>query len=124
MHPDLSSLGQYGFSDDAHQFGRSVEFFRELAALNIAAAWGEVDAHVLAVHGEFDWVSGEADHALIARVVSARRPGTASWITLERSDHGYQSYDTLEASFVDRRTGPFNPQIVRTCVEWMRVTGR
>ena len=120
-HPDLEMLRDgFGLSDDTHQFGRHVRFFRELSEINLAESWASVDARVLAIHGEYDWVSGEQDHEIIVEVVHSRRPGTAQYITMGHMDHGFLTYATLDESYVNRRSGQFDPAIIETCVKWMR----
>ena len=57
--------------------GRSERFFRELAALDVPAAWSAVDARVLSVYGEFDELAPRDHHVRIAEIVNARHPGRA-----------------------------------------------
>jgi dienelactone hydrolase len=78
--------------------GRSDRFFKEFAAVDIPAAWSAVDSRVLALHGQFDEVSVEADHARIAAMVNARRPGRATHRQLAGLDHCWTRHETMDKS--------------------------
>jgi dienelactone hydrolase len=78
--------------------GRSNRFFREFASVDVAAAWSAVDARVLVLRGEFDETARESDHARIAAIVNARRPGAAIHRELRGLDHGWTRHDTMDKS--------------------------
>ncbi len=78
--------------------GRSERFFREFAAVDIPAAWSAVDARVLALHGQFDEVAREADHARIAALVNAGYPGRASHQQLAGLDHCGTRHESMSRS--------------------------
>jgi dienelactone hydrolase len=78
--------------------GRSDRFFREFASVDVAAAWSAVDARVLVLRGEFDETARESDHARIAAIVNARRPGAAIHRELPGLDHGWTRHETMEKS--------------------------
>ena len=74
-HPDLGPSAQgLGFDGDL-VYGRHHAFFPQLQAVNIAGAWAKLDADVLALWGEADFVSGRDDHEAIAALVDSIRPG-------------------------------------------------
>ena len=66
--------------------------------MDVAAAWSSVDARVLVLRGEFDETASDADHARIAALVNARRPGAATYRELPGLDHGWTRHDTMEES--------------------------
>ena len=78
--------------------GRSDRLFREFSSVDVPAAWSAMDARVLVLRGEFDEVSTEADHARIAAIVNARRPGTATHVELAGLDHCWTRHTTREQS--------------------------
>jgi pimeloyl-ACP methyl ester carboxylesterase len=78
--------------------GRSERFFREFAAVDIRAAWSRVNSRVLALHGQFDEGTTEADHASIAAIVNARHPGFATHRELSGLDHCWTRHETMEKS--------------------------
>jgi uncharacterized protein len=78
--------------------GRHERFFREFAARRIPAAWAKVDARVLVMHGTYDETTTAEAHDEIARIVNAGHPGRAEHRELDRLDHCWSRYATLEAS--------------------------
>jgi dienelactone hydrolase len=78
--------------------GRSEQFFREFAAVDVPAAWAAVDARVLALNGQFDEVTVASDHARIAAIVNARRAGRAVHHELAGLDHCGTQHDSMDAS--------------------------
>jgi dienelactone hydrolase len=78
--------------------GRSARFFREFAGVDVAAAWSAVDAHVLALHGQFDENTNNPDHVRIAELVNARHPGRAVARELSGLDHCWTQHATMEES--------------------------
>jgi pimeloyl-ACP methyl ester carboxylesterase len=55
MHPHLRSLRSRDCAGET-MYGRHVSLFRELDAMDLEAAWRDVKARVLALHGEHDWI--------------------------------------------------------------------
>ena len=94
-------------------FDRSVTFFSELAAVDPARAWRTVWQPVLALYGEYDWVSARADHEEIARLAGGK------FQSLPGMDHGFLGYESLRESFTARGTGVFDREIVRATLAWM-----
>jgi pimeloyl-ACP methyl ester carboxylesterase len=104
--------------DVRHLYGRNPEFFRQLNDLNLAEYWSKVDADVLAIHGEADFVSDAADHEQIARIVNEAHPRRGRYMEMADTDHGFEMADTeLEAL---RRSGPgeMNPAALQTLLDW------
>src|SRR5262249_40470487 len=66
-HPELRDRLFGVWTDGRSLGGRNLDFFRQLAAKNLAEAWGKFDGRALAIWGEADFVSGRSDHELIAR---------------------------------------------------------
>jgi pimeloyl-ACP methyl ester carboxylesterase len=94
--------------------GRSVQFFEQLAAIDPERLWRRVWQPVLAVHGDFDWVSARTDHERIAGFSGGK------FLAIAGLDHRFLSYHSLEQSFVSGGTGVFDPAIVEATVTWMR----
>ena len=78
--------------------GRSDRFFRELAAVDVAAAWSSVSSRVLVLHGEFDESTVAADHERIAASVNARHPGRATHVELSGLDHCWTWHASMDES--------------------------
>jgi dienelactone hydrolase len=78
--------------------GRSERFFKEIAALDVPAAWAAIEARVLALHGSHDENTTAADHARIVAIVNAQRPGRAVHRELEGLDHCWTWHPSTAAS--------------------------
>jgi dienelactone hydrolase len=92
----ISAYGTIAFTPTAYP-GRSERFFREIAAVDILAAWTSVDARVQMLHGTYDGVSTASDHAKIAAIVNGVHPGRAEHREFERLDHCFTRQPTPEA---------------------------
>jgi hypothetical protein len=126
-HPDLRERLFEVWTDGKSIAGRNLAFFRQLAAKNLAEAWGRFDGHALVVWGEADYVSGRSDHELIARLVNRSHPGHGRFLALAESDHGLARARSQAESFAWTRTGggEFNPAIIDALLGWGdEVTGR
>jgi pimeloyl-ACP methyl ester carboxylesterase len=55
--PELRQPSQGLMLDEQHMSTRSMAFFHQLQDLNLARAWQESSGAVLAVYGEYDWVT-------------------------------------------------------------------
>ncbi len=113
--PASRTLPDVQLADEEHYFGRSAAFYVELAAIDPARAWRQVWQPVLAIHGEYDWVSARADHEQIARLSGGK------FQTLPGVDHGFLRYESLAESYSARGTGEFSEQIVDATLAWMAV---
>jgi dienelactone hydrolase len=92
----ISAYGTIAFTPTPYP-GRSERFFREIAVVDILAAWAAVDARVQMLHGTYDAVSTASDHAKIAAIVNATHPGRAEHREFEGLDHCWTRQKTPEA---------------------------
>lgn len=119
-HPDLQSTVNQNVPDGKHMSTRTVEFWRQLDSKNFASYWERVDAHVLAMWGENEFISTKEDHGMIAEIVNSKRPGTAEFVIVKESDHGF--FKTTSAADSHRKWGQpgseFNPEVLRLLKEW------
>ena len=126
-HPELRERLFEVWTDGQSIGGRNLDFFRQLAAKNLAGAWVKFDGHALAIWGEADFVSSRTDHELIARLVDRAHPGRGRFLLLAGSDHGFARARSPAESFAQARRGgaEFNPAIVDALLGWAdEVTGR
>ena len=114
--PHLAALW---YDEPAHQYGRPAAFYHQLQDLNLPAAWEKVEAPVLVVYGEHDWIMTRDDHEIIVDIVNRRRPGTARFVAIPKMDHSFLQYDTPEAAF---KGGPGTEpaELVPLIVDWMK----
>ncbi|MFO0958691.1 MAG: PDZ domain-containing protein [Isosphaeraceae bacterium] len=99
--------------------GKSLDFWRQLAATNFPAYWAKCNAHVLAVRGASDFVCYDADHKLIADVVNKVQPGWGKSLTLPDSDHLFHNFATEAESQRNFQKGKFNPAFGRLMKDWI-----
>ena len=106
--------------DDAPdgQYGRPAAFFQQVAALNVEAAWDKVDAPVLVLYGEYDWIMSRADQERILEIVNARRPERARLLLLARTDHNLDVYPSRLDAF-HGRGGRFDEALVGRVIDWL-----
>lgn len=119
--PELAAAVRAMSPDGKTYSGVGFGFFRQLAGKNLAEAWAKTDAKVLALWGENDFVSSGPEHAMIAEIVNAARPGTAEFRTLPRSDHGFSETDSPADSLAKwgRPGGKFNDNVVAVLKDWL-----
>ncbi len=123
--PELKSYVAERYPDGTHEFGRHYRFFQQLGDENLAERWERVDARVLAIWGEADFVSGRDDHEAIAAVVNQNHPGQAQSLVLEDSDHGFnQAASYREALQGLTKSLPYNPAFGERVTAWVRETAR
>ncbi|HEY0170326.1 MAG TPA: PDZ domain-containing protein [Pyrinomonadaceae bacterium] len=94
--PHLAPLWYEG---PEHQYGRPASFFQQLDDLNLAAAWEKVEAPVLVMHGEYDWIMSRDDHRLIADIVNGRQAGRARFVELPKTDHLFITFESMPKAF-------------------------
>jgi pimeloyl-ACP methyl ester carboxylesterase len=106
---------------------RDVSYWRQIGGLRLARAWRGGDAPVLAMYGESDFAAIDArDHQLIVDIVNHYRPGTAQYVFLPRTGHGFGLEGTrAEAQAANQAAGgqatgaPFNPEVARVLADWI-----
>lgn len=101
------------------QYGRPAAFFQQVAALNVEEAWEKVDAPVLILYGEYDWIMSRSDQERILEIVNARRPDRARLALLPRTDHNLDVYASRLDAF-HGRGGRFDDALVGRVIEWLR----
>lgn len=107
--------------------GRTAAYWRGVGAQKLTAAWRDSRAPVLAIYGEADFAAiDDRDHRLIADIVNHYRPGTARFVTLPGTGHGFGlDGSRLAARDANRAAGgmmpqqPFNPELTRTLADWI-----
>lgn len=101
--------------------GVGIRFFQQLAKRNLPAAWLKVDAKVAAIWGENDFISTRYDHEFIADMMNKKHPGSAEFILVPHSDHGFFNTDSFADSLQKwGRGGKFNPNIIQILGDWLK----
>jgi len=117
--PALRQEPQGLMLDENHIATRSMKFFHELQDLNLARAWQESSGAVLAIYGEYDWVTALQDHQMIADIVNARTPGAGSVLTLPQVDHGFTRHASLQDSFRAMGQGTWEAGLPDRMLAWI-----
>ncbi len=114
----ISAYGTIAFTPTGYP-GRSERFFREIADVDILAAWAAVDVRVQLLHGEYDDVATASDHAKIAAVVNGAHPGLAEHREFRGVDHCGTRHETLEASRGKCGGGKQTPELLDAVLEFI-----
>lgn len=99
--------------------GRAWAFHREVDRAQAWRAWNVFDGKLLALHGEYDWVSELADHRLAVDIVNRRHPGNASLEIVTGDDHVHTKHATLADSFAHFGEGAQDDAFFTRCAEWL-----
>lgn len=122
-HPELKEA-ESPMLDARRIASRDATFYHQLQDLNIAQAWADAQTNVLALHGEFDWVSSKEDHDMIASIVASREGAVAESRTIMFADHGLTSHLTQQMSIAKMGQGKELEQLPQVVHDWIvRVEG-
>jgi uncharacterized protein len=101
--------------------GRSAAYHAQLHALDLEATWCAVDAPVLVVRGEHDWVVRADDQARIATLAR----GATTIADVPHLDHLFGWHADRDASLRDYGIGRADPSLARATIAWLdRVVSR
>ena len=80
---------------------------------------------MLVLHGEYDQFEPEHGHRLIVDTVNKRRPGSATFIQIPKTDHNIDTYASAEDAYANRNGKRSRELLVDPIVAWAKkVTGR
>lgn len=123
--PELKQPTQGLMLDENHMSTRSMPFFHQLQDLNLARAWAESTGAVLAVYGEYDWVTSETDHQKIVDIVNARTKDAGTLLLRPRADHAFTLHPNMLSSRSIMGGGEFDRDLPRELLNWIAsVEGR
>ena len=114
------NYGEGGYFNDRH-----YSFWHQLQDTRLFKAWSEVDAHVLSVHGEGDFVAfNPYEHELIADIVNHYNPGKATFVSVPNIDHSFIYVEDLDHAVAvlrdaEYRRNNFNYDFTDMVIEWM-----
>lgn len=108
------------YDEPARQYGRPAAYYQQLQALNLAEAWSKVDAPVLAIHGEYDWVMSGGDYQLLVAALNRRHAGSAEFVEWPKADHGLYIHDAPEKAFHHDPAQRYDPKLSDRVLEWLR----
>lgn len=114
--PDLAPLWHDALDG---QYGRPAAYHHQVARLNVEEAWSRLDAPVLALYGEYDWIMSRAEHEHVVALVNERWPGRATLEVLPKTGHDLDTFATREDSFHGRNPG-FDEGVIERVAAWLR----
>ena len=105
--------------------GRHYTFWHQLQDTRLFNAWSEVNAHVLSLHGEGEYVAFNPwEHELIADIVNHYNPGMATYLRVPNVDHGFIYVNDIEHAVAIRNDRQYRMNNIHTgiadlIVDWM-----
>jgi len=126
QHPELSEALNEFAPDGKTYSGVGIPFFQQLATKNLPEAWAKAGCDVLAMYGENDFITCEADHRFIADTVNAASPGKGEFQLVPQSDHGFTKTTSQKDSLTNwGKGGTFNPAVIDVLGTWLeKVIGK
>jgi pimeloyl-ACP methyl ester carboxylesterase len=112
--PEFKSLWE---GDPERQYGRPITYYQQLQDLDLMAAWSEVKAPLLALHGEFDWIMSRGDLEIMVGLVNHNVPGTAEMVEIPATGHTFEHYASQEAAF-EGKLLPFDDRVAQRIGQW------
>ncbi|MEO8148271.1 MAG: PDZ domain-containing protein [Bacteroidia bacterium] len=96
-----------------------IEYFQQVADVNIRELWMNTKAKVLAMHGSSDFVSSATEHKLIAEIVNHYNPGNATYVEIANSDHWGLFAESDMASYSHQQT-ELNFLPLTNSIKWLK----
>ncbi|MEL7531156.1 MAG: alpha/beta fold hydrolase [Bacteroidota bacterium] len=127
QYPELAARIQQISADPdgeaaVHLFAnRSYQFHQQLQQLNVSQAWSKVDAKVLAVWGQGDYVSNQADHTLIRDIVNYYHPGQAEYAEID-ANHWFEQTPDMQTAYAARQSNQamtINQEVFALFIDWI-----
>jgi dienelactone hydrolase len=96
-----------------------IEYFQQVADVNIRELWMKTTAKVLAIHGSSDFVSSADEHELIKEIVNKYHPGNGNYLEAANCDHWGLTTENEVASAMQQHTG-LNHMPIRYSINWLK----
>lgn len=97
QHPQWKTLW---YDEPSGQYGRPAAFYQQLQALNLGAAWQNVNVPVLVIRGAEDPIMSHNDSLALAQIVNQKNSGQARYVEIKGADHLLTVQKKLEDSVV------------------------
>ena len=113
------------YNEGGYMNGRHYTFWHQLQDTRLFTAWSEVNAHVLSLHGEGEFVAFNPwEHELIADIVNHYNPGKATFKRVPNVDHGFIYVDDIEHAVAIRNDSQYRRNNIHTGIadliaDWM-----
>lgn len=107
-----------GTSETGH-YGRPFAFHQQAQRQNWVGAWNRVNAPALVLYGEYDWFESHDAAQLIANVVNARKPGSATFREIPQTDHHFARYGNRRDAFSEKNGTENAAPAVSAILDWL-----
>ena len=104
---------------DSIEYPAPYTYMQEWADLDLAAEWKRVEAPVLIVQGESDFVATVADAPLLRDIIESFHPGHATLSMIPGMDHYLTRAPSMKASMDKTAAGDFEPRVLETIQGWL-----
>jgi pimeloyl-ACP methyl ester carboxylesterase len=101
------------------EYPMRIEYFQQVADINIRELWMNTKAKVLAMHGASDFVSSGTEHKLLAETVNRYNPGNATYLEIENADH-WSFYAESETISLTPQQTELNALPLITAMKWLK----
>ncbi|MBX3120475.1 MAG: alpha/beta fold hydrolase [Fimbriimonadaceae bacterium] len=119
--PSTTAYVDGTYPDGKSFSARPLAFWRQIAQTNFPDYWKKIDAHVLMMWGENEFISTREDHEMAANGINQRSPGKGTFILVKNSDHGFFQTSSTKDSFAKwgRPGNVFNPEGLNHLKSWI-----
>jgi hypothetical protein len=121
-HPELKAIADENSPDGIMLGDRSIQFMQEVNDKNFCEAWANLgETRVLALFGEYDWVSLREDQTQVADAVNAAHPNHAEFRVIPSADHIFSKFSSMKEGYEKfvKPGNEFNMEVVRTVKDWI-----
>jgi uncharacterized protein len=98
-YPELKPIIQSFSPDLDTTSGVGIHFFQEIARSNRMEYWSKFTGEALLLYGENDFVCAEWDHQYVADFLNSKRPGSAKFVKVPKTDHFFTATTSYKDSF-------------------------
>jgi pimeloyl-ACP methyl ester carboxylesterase len=120
--PELAEFATQQSPDGVMLGDRSIRYMQEVNDKNFCEFWAKLGkTRVLALFGEYDWISLREDQTQVAEAVNAANPGMAEFKEVPQSDHIFNKCTSMPDSFArwGKPGAEFNPTVVQMTKDWI-----
>ena len=100
------------------QYAAPYTYMQQWAALDLSSEWKRVEAPVLVVQGETDYVATVADAPLLRDVINSFHPGNATLAMIPAMDHFLTQAPSMRKS-MEEPSGVFEPRVLQAVQDWL-----
>jgi pimeloyl-ACP methyl ester carboxylesterase len=109
--------------DSVNTFGVSATYLQQIAALNLAEEWKNVDLPVLVTYGTSDpTTSADESHYLVS-MINSFHPGRAEYMEFARMGHTLDISPSARAwleAIHQHKHGPFDQEFLERISSWLQ----